>query len=93
MFIISQVLSAYIILLIASTVIGWIVQLGILNGTKSWVISFQKLVGALVNPVTGLLKHFLPFLIQGTFDLSPFVLLGILYGVQIWILPFLSALV
>ena len=55
--------------------------------TKSWAV----LVGKLVDPATNLIKKFVPAVVVGTHDLSPAVLLAILFGLQ-QLLPVIETL-
>ena len=82
--IITDLITFYMVITAISIAVGF-------NATwsaKKW----GQLIIKLVSPVTGLIKSVAPFLVVKTFDLSPFVLLVLLFGLQ-KLLPYISALV
>jgi len=66
----NNVLAAYLVLIIARGVMGLLVHYGILNATNVIVADVYGLTAILVDPITTRLKALLPFLVQGSIDLS-----------------------
>lgn len=82
---ISQLISAYIFLIIASVIMSWLIGFGIVNPYNQVARTIWNFLQAITEPALGPIRRFMPDL--GGIDISPIVLLLALQFVQQVVLP------
>lgn len=82
-FLINNILGAYLFVLIARVVLSWLIGFGVLNDSNKLVAIIHDAAAALIDPVLNKLKSVLPFLAVGPLDLSPVVLYVLIQVIQI----------
>jgi YggT family protein len=73
---IDTIIEIYIWLLIASAVLSWLVQFGVVNNYNRVVVTIGDFLYRITEPVLRPIRNFLPNL--GGLDLSPLVLILLL---------------
>jgi YggT family protein len=73
---IDTIIEIYIWLLIASAVLSWLVQFGVVNSYNRVVVTIGDFLYRITEPVLRPIRNFLPNL--GGLDLSPLVLILLL---------------
>ena len=74
---IDTVFTLYIILLLASVISSWLVQFNILNTQNQFIYTLLGFLYRITEPALRLVRRVIPPL--GGFDLSPMVLIILLY--------------
>lgn len=82
---ISQLISAYIFLIIASVIVSWLIGFGIINPYNQVARAIWNFLQAITEPALAPIRRVLPDL--GGIDISPIILLLGLQFVQQVILP------
>ena len=75
-----QILKLYSYVVIANVVISWLVAFNVLNTQNRFVYSILELTYRLTDPFLRRIRAFLPNL--GAFDISPVILLMLIWIVQ-----------
>jgi len=79
------VLNIFIILLIASIILSWLISFRIVNPYNPVVGSLWRMTSALTEPVLGPIRSILPPL--GGLDFSPLVAILLVQFIRGWALP------
>ncbi len=79
------VLNIFIILLIASIILSWLISFRIVNPYNPVVGSLWRMTSALTEPVLGPIRSILPPL--GGLDFSPLVAIVLVQFIRGWALP------
>ena len=87
---ISQLLSIYVFVIIASAVFSWLYAFNVVNTRNQFVSMIGQFLYAVTEPVLRPIRRFLPA--TGGIDLSPVVLILIIWFIQAVILPNLAQL-
>ena len=75
-----QILKLYSYVVIANVVISWLVSFNIINTQNRFVYSILEMTHRLTDPILNKIRGFLPNL--GTLDISPVILLILLWFVE-----------
>ena len=75
-----QVLKLYSYVVIANVVVSWLIAFNILNTQNRFVYSILELTYRLTDPILNKIRRFLPNL--GTLDISPIVLLLLIWFIE-----------
>tara|TARA_B100001123_G_scaffold176713_1_gene202664 strand:- start:171 stop:464 length:294 start_codon:yes stop_codon:yes gene_type:complete len=75
-----QILKLYSYIVIANVIISWLVAFNVLNTQNRFVYSILELTYRLTDPFLNKIRRFLPNL--GSLDISPVVLLVLIWFLQ-----------
>ena len=75
-----QILKLYSYVVIANVVVSWLIAFNILNTQNRFVYSILELSYRLTDPILNKIRRFLPNL--GTLDISPIVLLILIWFIE-----------
>ena len=75
-----QILKLYSYVVIANVIISWLIAFNILNTTNRFVYSILEFTYRLTDPILNKIRRFLPNL--GAFDISPIILLLLIWFVE-----------
>ena len=75
-----QVLKLYSYVVIANVIISWLIAFNILNTQNRFVYSILEMTYKLTDPILNKIRGFLPNL--GTLDISPIVLLLLIWFIE-----------
>ena len=75
-----NVLEIYSYVVIANVIVSWLVAFNILNTQNRFVYSVLELTYRLTEPFLNKIRRFLPNL--GTFDISPIILLLLIWFIE-----------
>ena len=87
---ISYLLQLYVYVLIASAVLSWLIAFNVVNMQNQFVASLVRLLWAITEPVLRPIRNFLPNL--GGIDVSPIIVILIIFFIQSVILPNIARL-
>ena len=79
-YLILQLLKLYSYVVIANVVISWLIAFNILNTQNRFVYSILEFTYKLTDPIYNKIRRFLPNL--GAFDISPIILLLLLWFIE-----------
>ena len=79
-YLVLQILTLYTYVVIANVVISWLIAFNILNTSNRFVYSILEFTYKLTDPILNRIRGFLPNL--GTFDISPIILLLLLWFIE-----------
>ena len=79
-YLVLQVLKLYSYVVIANVIISWLIAFNILNTQNRLVYSILELTYKLTDPILNKIRGFLPNL--GTLDISPIVLLLLIWFIE-----------
>jgi len=88
LWLISQLIWLYIYILIASAVLSWLVAFNVINTRNDFVRNLAHFLYMVTEPVLRPIRSILPDL--GGIDISPMVLIIVLWFVQGVLLPVLA---
>ena len=77
---VDSVINIYIWLIIINAILSWLVAFNVLNTQNRFVYSFIELTYRLTDPILNRIRRFLPNL--GAFDISPIILLMLIWIIQ-----------
>ena len=80
-YLVLQILKLYSYIVIANVIISWLVAFNVLNTQNRFVYSVLELTYRLTEPFLNKIRSFLPNL--GTLDISPVILLVLIWFLQI----------
>ena len=80
-YLVLQILKLYSYIVIANVIISWLVAFNVLNTQNRFVYSVLDLTYKLTEPFLNKIRRFLPNL--GTFDISPIILLLLIWFIEI----------
>ncbi|WP_429911886.1 YggT family protein [Glycocaulis sp.] len=81
---IIPVLNILVLLIFVNVVLSWLVAFNVVNPQNQFVNTIWRATSALTEPVLGPIRRILPPL--GGIDLSPLVLLLIIFFVREWVI-------
>ena len=79
-YLVLQVIKLYSYVVIANVVISWLVAFNVLNTSNRFVYSILEFTYRLTGPILNVIRGFLPNL--GAFDISPVILLLLLWFIE-----------
>ena len=79
-YLVLQILKIYSYVVIANVIISWLVAFNVLNTQNRFVYSVLELTYRLTEPFLNKIRRFLPNL--GTLDISPVILLLLIWFLQ-----------
>ena len=79
-YLILQILKLYSYVVIANVVISWLIAFNILNTSNRFVYSVLDFTYRMTEPFLNRIRRFLPNL--GAFDISPIILLMLIWIIQ-----------
>jgi YggT family protein len=88
---IDLLLQLYIYILVASAILSWLIAFNVVNTRNQFVGMVAEFLYKITEPVLRPIRNFLPSM--GGLDLSPVVLIIIIWFIQIVILPNIAKLV
>ena len=86
-----EVLNIYKWIVIANVIISWLVAFNVLNNQNRFVYSILELSYRLTDPFLNKIRRFLPNL--GTLDISPVVLLVLIWFLQTCMYLYLAPII
>ena len=82
-FLVNQIIDLYIIVLIVTIIMSWLVAFGVINRYNNVVDAILRVTTALTEPVLAPIRNALPSL--GGLDLSPIVVFLGLRAIQVFL--------
>ena len=79
-YLVLQILKLYSYIVITNVIISWLVSFNVLNTQNRFVYSILELTYRLTDPILNRIRRFLPNL--GTLDISPIILLMLIWILQ-----------
>ena len=86
-----ELLNIYKYIVIVNVIISWLVAFNILNTQNRFVYSILELSYKLTEPMLNKIRHFLPNL--GTLDISPVILLVLIWFLQTCMYLYLAPII
>ena len=86
-----QILKLYSYVVIANVIISWLVAFNVLNTQNRFVYSILEMTYRLTNPILNKIRSFLPNL--GTLDISPVILLVLIWFLQTCMYLYLAPII
>ena len=77
------VLDLYVWLLIASAILSWLIAFNVVNTRNQFVSAVAEFLYRITEPVLAPIRNFLPSL--GGLDISPMILILLLYAFRIFL--------
>ena len=90
-YLVLQILKLYSYVVIANVVISWLIAFNILNTQNRFVYSILELTYRLTDPFLNKIRRFLPNL--GALDISPVVLLVLIWFLQTCMYLYLAPII
>jgi YggT family protein len=82
---ISYLLTLYVYILIASAVLSWLVAFNVVNPRNQFVMTIGEFLYRITEPLLRPIRNMLPSL--GGIDISPVILILIIFFIQSVVLP------
>ena len=79
-YLVLQILKLYSYVVIANVIVSWLIAFNILNTQNRFVYSILEFSYRLTDPILNKIRRFLPNL--GTLDISPIVLLLLIWFIE-----------
>ena len=79
-YLLLQILKIYSYVVIANVIVSWLIAFNILNTQNRFVYSILELTYKLTDPILNKIRRFLPNL--GTLDISPVILLLLIWFIE-----------
>tara|TARA_B100000073_G_scaffold14736_1_gene12028 strand:- start:3955 stop:4248 length:294 start_codon:yes stop_codon:yes gene_type:complete len=86
-----QILKLYSYVVIANVVISWLVAFNILNTSSRFVYAILEFTYKLTDPILNKIRAFLPNL--GAFDISPIILLLLIWFIEMCMKLYLAPII
>ena len=86
-----KILEIYSFIVIANVIISWLVAFNVLNTQNKFVYSILELTYRLTDPFLNKIRNFLPNL--GTLDISPVILLVLIWFLQTCMYLYLAPII
>jgi len=86
-----QILKLYSYIVIANVLISWLIAFNVLNTQNRFVYSILELTYRLTNPILNKIRRFLPNL--GTLDISPIILLLLIWFIEMCMKLYVAPLI
>ena len=80
-YLVLQILKLYSYVVIANVVVSWLVAFNVLNTSNRFVYAILDFTYRLTDPILNRKRRFLPNL--GAFDISPIILLLLIWIIEI----------
>ena len=90
-YLVLQILKLYSYIVIANVIISWLVAFNVLNTQNRLVYSILELTYRLTEPFLNKIRRFLPNL--GTLDISPVILLLLIWFIEMCMNLYLAPLI
>ena len=90
-YLVLQVLKLYSYVVIANVIISWLIAFNILNTQNRFVYSILELTYKLTDPILNKIRGFLPNL--GSLDISPIVLLLLIWFIEMCLKLYIAPLI
>ncbi len=90
-YLVLQLLKLYSYIVIANVIISWLVAFNVLNTHNRFVYSILELTYKLTEPFLNKIRRFLPNL--GSLDISPIILLLLIWFVEICMKIYIAPLI
>ena len=90
-YLVLQILKIYSYVVIANVIISWLVAFNVLNTQNRFVYSILELTYRLTDPFLNKIRNFLPNL--GTLDISPVILLVLIWFLQTCMYLYLAPII
>ena len=90
-FLVLQLLKLYSYVIIANVIISWLIAFNILNTSNRFVYSILEFTYKLTDPIYNKIRRFLPHL--GAFDISPIILLLLLWFIEMCMKLYVAPLI
>ena len=90
-YLVLQILKLYSYVVIANVLISWLIAFNILNTQNRFVYSILELSYRLTDPILNRIRRFLPNL--GTLDISPIILLLLIWFIEICMKIYIAPLI
>ncbi|MCK5166117.1 MAG: YggT family protein [Rhodospirillaceae bacterium] len=85
------IINIYVWILVASVILSWLISFGVVNTSNRFVYSIGDIIHRITEPVLRPIRNILPDM--GNVDLSPVVLILLLWFVENMIIQLLVKLV
>ena len=86
-----QILKIYSYVVIANVIISWLIAFNVLNTSNKFVYSVLDFTYRLTDPILNKIRRFLPNL--GTFDISPIILLLLIWFIEMCMKLYLAPII
>ena len=90
-YLVLQILKLYSYVVIANVIVSWLIAFNILNTQNRFVYSILELSYRLTDPILNKIRRFLPNL--GTLDISPIVLLLLIWFIEMCIKLYIAPII
>tara|TARA_B100000287_G_scaffold391380_1_gene402989 strand:+ start:306 stop:596 length:291 start_codon:yes stop_codon:yes gene_type:complete len=90
-YLVLQILKIYSYVVIANVIISWLIAFNVLNTSNKFVYSVLDFTYRLTDPILNKIRRFLPNL--GTFDISPIILLLLIWFIEMCMKLYLAPLI
>tara|TARA_Y100001935_G_C17227174_1_gene468420 strand:+ start:660 stop:950 length:291 start_codon:yes stop_codon:yes gene_type:complete len=90
-YLVIQILKLYTYVVIANVVVSWLIAFNILNTSNRFVYSILEFTYKLTEPILIKIRAFLPNL--GAFDISPIILLLLLWFIEMCMKIYIAPLI
>ena len=90
-YLVLQILKLYSYVVIANVIISWLIAFNVLNTQNRFVYSILELSYRLTDPILNKIRRFMPNL--GSLDISPIVLLLLIWFIEICMKIYIAPLV
>ena len=90
-YLVLQILKIYTYVVIANVVISWLIAFNVLNTSNRFVYSILELTYRLTDPILNRIRRFLPNL--GAFDISPIILLLLIWFIEMCMKLYIAPLI
>ena len=90
-YLVLQILKIYSYVVIANVIISWLIAFNILNTSNRFVYSILDFTYRLTDPILNKIRRFLPNL--GTFDISPIILLLLIWFLEMCMKLYLAPMI
>ena len=90
-YLVLQILKIYTYVVIANVVISWLVAFNVLNTQNRFVFSILEFTYKLTDPFLNKIRRYLPNL--GAFDISPIVLLLLIWFIELCMKLYLAPII
>ena len=90
-YLVLQILKIYSYVVIANVIISWLIAFNVLNTSNKFVYSVLDFTYRLTDPILNKIRRFLPNL--GAFDISPIILLILIWFVEMCMKLYLAPII
>tara|TARA_B100001750_G_scaffold114400_1_gene90268 strand:+ start:345 stop:638 length:294 start_codon:yes stop_codon:yes gene_type:complete len=90
-YLVLQILKIYSYVVIANVIISWLIAFNILNTSNRFVYSILDFTYRLTDPILNKIRRFLPNL--GAFDISPIILLLLIWFIEMCMKLYLAPII